>query len=89
MQNDQEILEKNLGYYPFKNNYQQNMEKTLDSIMQKNEDIINENKKEDQSINNINNNSNISDSKLASLITSTKFVKVNPNGDTKHLLETW
>ena len=89
MQNDQEILEKNLGYYPFKNNYQQNMEKTLDSIMQKNEDTINENKKEDQSINNINNNSNISDSKLASLITSTKFVKVNPNGDTKHLLETW
>ena len=86
MQNDQEILEKNLGYYPLKNNYQQNMEKTLDSIMQKNEDI-NDNKKEDQSLNN--NNSNISDSKLASLITSTKFVKVNPNNDTKHLLETW
>ena len=98
MQNDQEILEKNLGYFPFKNNYQQNMEKTLDSIMQKNEDysynnenksIINENKKVEQSLNNINNNSNISDSKLASLVTSTKFVKVNPNGDNKHLLETW
>ena len=97
MQSDQEILEKNLGYFPFKNNYQQNMEKTLDSIMQKNEDfnysnenkIPDENKKIGQSLNNINNNSNISDSKLASLITSTKFVKVNPNGDNKELLETW
>ena len=98
MQNDQEILEKNLGYFPFKHNYQQNMEKTLDSIMQKNDDYnynnenknnLNENKKVEQSLNNINNNSNISDSKLASLITSTKFVKVNPNGDNKHLLETW
>ena len=98
MQNDQEILKKNLGYFPFNNNYQQNMEKTLDSIIQKNEEynynnenkIINdENKKNEQSLNNINNNSNISDSKLASLITSTKFVKVNPNGDNKHLLETW
>ena len=74
------------------------MDKTLDSIIQKNEEynynnenkIINdENKKNEQSLNNINNNSNISDSKLASLITSTKFVKVNPNGDNKHLLETW
>ena len=98
MQNDQEILKKNLGYFPFNNNYQQNMEKTLDSIIQKNEEynynnenkVINdENKKNEQSLNNINNNSNISDSKLASLITSTKFVKVNPNGDNKHLLETW
>ena len=98
MQNDQEILEKNLGYFPFKHNYQHNMEKTLDSIMQKNDDYnynnenknnLNENKKVEQSLNNINNNSNISDSKLASLITSTKFVKVNPNGDNKHLLETW
>ena len=88
MQNDQEILEKNLGYYPFKKNYKQNMEKTLDSIIQKNEEI-NDNKKGDQSLNNINNNSNISDSKLASLITSTKFVKVNPNNDTQHLLVTW
>ncbi len=95
MQSDQETLEKNLGYFPFKNNYQQNMEKTLDSIMQKNEDlnysnenkIPDENKKIGQSLNNINNNSNISDSKLASLITCTKFVKVN--GDNKELLETW
>ena len=100
MQKDQEILKKNLGYLPFKNNYNQNMEKTLDSIMQKNEDYndnnnekksinINENKRSEQSINNINNNSNVSDSKLVSLITSTKFVKVNPNGDNKQLLETW
>ena len=102
LQNDQECLEKNLGYFPFKNNYQQNMEKTLDSIMQKNEDFnynnynenkimnINENdsKKIETSLSNINNNSNISDSKLVSLITSTKFVKVN-NGDGKKLLETW
>ena len=97
MQNDKELLEKNLGYFPLKNGYQQNMEKTLDSIMQKNENeeynnmnnknIIKENKNE-QSMNNINDNSNISDSKLASLITSTKFVKVN-NGDDKELLETW
>ena len=99
MQNDQEILEKNLGYYPLKNNYQQNMEKTLDSIMQKNEDFnysnenkggADENKKSLHNLNNITNNiSNISDSKLASLITSTKFVKVNNNGDNKELLETW
>ena len=104
LQNDQENLEKNLGYFPFKNNYQQNMEKTLDSIMQKNEDFKynndnenkimninlneNDNKKIETSLNNINNNSNISDSKLVSLITSTKFVKVN-NGDGKKLLETW
>ena len=98
MQSDQELLEKNLGYFPLKNGYQQNMERTLDSIMQKNEndDYINnvnnknnlkENKNE-QSMNNINDNSNISDSKLASLITSTKFVKVN-NGEDKELLETW
>ena len=90
MQKDQEILEKNLGYFPFKNSYQQNMEKTLDSILQKNSDdnikTIN-NKKDEQSLNNINNNSNVSDSKLHSLITSTKFVKVNDND--KHLLETW
>ena len=99
MQNDQEILEKNLGYFPFKNNYQQNMEKTLDSIMQKNEDFnesnenkggVDENKKSLNNMNNITNNiSNISDSKLASLITSTKFVKVNNNGGDKELLETW
>jgi hypothetical protein len=99
MQNDQDILEKNLGYYPLKNNYQQNMEKTLDSIMQKNEDFnysnenkggADENKKSLHNLNNITNNiSNISDSKLASLITSTKFVKVNNNGDNKELLETW
>ena len=102
LQNDQENLEKNLGYFPFKNNYQQNMEKTLDSIMQKNEDFNynndnenkminineNDNKKIETSLNNINNNSNISDSKLVSLITSTKFVKVN-SGDGKKLLETW
>ena len=92
MQKDQEILEQNLGYFPFKNSYQQNLEKTLDSIIQKNEDdninkTIN-NKKDEQSINNINNNSNVSgDSKLPSLITSTKFVKVNAND--KQLLETW
>ena len=96
MQKDQEILEKNLGYFPFKNSYQQNMERTLDSIIQKNEDynnnkLINNNKKEEKSLNNINSNSNsnVSDSKLPSLITSTKFVKVNTNGDNKHLLETW
>ena len=35
----------------------------------------------------MNNTSNISDSKLASLVTSTKLVKVN-NGDNKELLET-
>ena len=44
--------------------------------------------KDEPIINNINDNSNISDSKMASLITSTKFVKVN-NGDDKELLETW
>ena len=104
LQNEQDMLEKNLGYFPGKNNYQQNMEKTLDSIIQKNDDFNdnnenklnmneneneNDNKKIEQSINNINNNSNISDSKLVSLITSTKFVKVNSNGDNKKLLETW
>ena len=102
MQSDQELLEKNLGYFPLKKNYQQNMERTLDSIMQKNENeneednynINNNNKnnikinKNEQSMNNINDNSNISDSKIASLITSTKFVKVN-NGEDKELLETW
>ena len=98
MQNDQELLEKNLGYFPLKNGYQQNMERTLDSIMQKNENeyynnnINNKNNlkenKDEPIINNINDNSNISDSKMASLITSTKFVKVN-NGDDKELLETW
>ena len=99
MQKDQEILQKNLGYFPFNNNYNQNMEKTLNSIMHKNDDYkeynekniisINDKKRSHQSINNINNNSNISDSKLASFITSTKFVKVNLNGDNKQLLETW
>ena len=99
MQNDQKLLEKNLGYFPLKNGYNENMERTLDSIMQKNENEdyninINNNKnnliinKNEQSMNNMNDNSNISDSKLASLITSTKFVKVN-NGDDKELLETW
>ena len=98
MQNDQKLLEKNLGYFPLKNGYNENMEKTLDSIMQKNENedyninINNKNNliinKNEQSMNNINDNSNISDSKLASLITSTKFVKVN-NGENKELLETW
>ena len=98
MQNDQKLLEKNLGYFPLKNGYNENMERTLDSIMQKNENedyninINNKNNliinKNEQSMNNINDNSNISDSKLASLITSTKFVKVN-NGEDKELLETW
>ena len=101
MQSDQELLEKNLGYFPLKKNYQQNMERTLDSIMQKNENEIEENNlnninnkndikinKNEQSMNNLNDNSNISDSKIASLITSTKFVKVN-NGEDKELLETW
>ena len=98
MQNDQELLEKNLGYFPLKNGYQKNMERTLDSIMQKNEnedynnDINNKNfmeeNRNEQNMNNINDNSNISDSKMASLITSTKFVKVN-TGDDKELLETW
>ena len=94
MQKDKELLEKNLGYFPFKNGYQQNLEKTLDSIMQKNEDYDYNNI---NNMNNINNNknirdmsniSNISDSKLNSLIASTKLVKVN-NGDNKELLETW
>ncbi len=101
MQSDQELLEKNLGYFRLKKNYQQNMERTLDSIMQKNENEIEENNfnninnkndikinKNEQSMNNLNDNSNISDSKIASLITSTKFVKVN-NGEDKELLETW
>ena len=64
MQNDQELLEKNLGYFPLKNGYQKNMERTLDSIMQKNEnddynnDINNKNfmeeNRNDQNMNNIN-----------------------------------
>ena len=95
MRSDQELLEKNLGYFPLKNGYQQNMERTLDSIIQKNEgensgngkNNLRENKNE-QSMNNLNDNSNISDSKMASLITSTKFVKVN-NGEDKELLENW
>ena len=94
-QKEQDLLAKNLGYFPFKNGYQQNLEKTLDSIMQKNEEedynnlnnnINNNNIQEN--FNNMNNTSNLSDSKLASLVASTKLVKVN-NGDNKELLETW
>ena len=78
LQNDQEYLKKNLGYFPLKNNYQENMEKTLDSIMQKNEDLNennenkyyineNENKKFEQSQNNndIDNYDNINNSNIS------------------------
>ena len=59
MQNDQELLEKNLGYFPLKNGYQQNMERTLDSIMQKNEN--------EYYNNNINNKNNLKENEAANI----------------------
>ena len=67
MQNDQELLEKNLGYFPLKNGYQQNMERTLDSIMQKNEN--------EYYNNNINNKNNLKENKDEPITTAGEACK--------------
>ena len=96
IQNDQELLTKNLGYYPFKKEYNQNLEKTLDSMLMKNNnnnndidlnfnDLYIKEEINNNNQNNIVNNSIISESK-PSLLCSTKLVKQTGN---KKLLETW
>jgi len=79
IQNFQKKISEKYDYYPFKDDYKEDLDNFLNTI-QKNELNINN---QEESNNNI---SMMSNSKLPPLITSTKLVKPNPKED---ILETW